>query len=197
MHHSFVLQSSGALVGALVATLLSATALADESAPLAVEGSPMRETPDRAPTAPSAAGRGFAFGLDNGLFGSAYEQGFRLRVPVLEHFAIGLRGISAIGDRAGEGTWSVGGRAEIIGHSPVYMNLVRVYGGGGPEVMTRLEGIGGDKTAIGGGGQFGFEFFMNPKFSFFAEIGGHSGDATNGGGTALAGLMLYPFSVER
>ena len=31
MHHSFVLQSSGALVGALVATLLSATALADET----------------------------------------------------------------------------------------------------------------------------------------------------------------------
>jgi hypothetical protein len=144
------------------------------------------------PTSP--AGRGFALGFDNGLFGRAYEQGFRLRVPILEHFALGLRGVSAFGERGGDLAWHLGGRAELIGHSPVYLNLVRLYGGGGPEVTTRVQGTGGDKTLIGGGGQFGFEFFVGPKMSFFAEIGGRAGDDLTGGGTAIAGMMLYPFA---
>ena len=155
----------------------------------------------RAPASPDAAraedrgtGRGVSLGFDNGLFGRAYEQGVRLRVPILEHFDLALRGVSAFGDREGELGWYAGGRAEIIGHSPVYLNLVRVYGGGGPEVTTRLQGSGGDKTLIGGGGEFGFEFFVSPRISFFAEIGGRAGDDLTGGGTAIAGMMLYPFA---
>jgi hypothetical protein len=132
--------------------------------------------------------------MDNGLLGRAYGQGLRVRLPLGEHFAVSLRGLSAMGERAGDFTWYAGGRGEIIGHTPVYLNLVRLYGGGGPEVVTRLQGSTGDKTIVGLGGQFGFEFFLSPGFSFFAEIGGRAGDDLHGGGTVLAGMMLYPFS---
>lgn len=150
-----------------------------------------------APTAPrpseSRTGRGVAFGVENGLFGRAFEQGLKLRIPVLEHWDVGLRGISTFGEQAGDTTWYVGGRLDIVGHSPTYLNLVRLYGGGGPEVFAKANGVG-DKLLVGGGGHFGFEFFLNPKMSFYAEIGGHGGNELTAGGTAIAGMMLYPFS---
>jgi hypothetical protein len=168
-------------VASLTSSMLTGTlALADE--------------PDVPRPAAERTGRGPAIGLDNGIMGRAYEQGLRVRIPIFQHFAIGLRGLSTFGERAGDIAWYVGGRAEIVGHSPVYLDHVRLYGGGGPEVITRVQGSGGDKTSVGGGGQFGFEFFFGPSLSFFAEIGGHSGDDLTAGGTALAGLMLYPFT---
>jgi hypothetical protein len=179
MHMTF--SSRLALLPFFSVTLAPALAAADEA-------------PAEAPRAAHAAGRGLALGFDNGVFGRGYEQGLRIRIPILEHFAFGLRGVSAFGDRSGDFTWYVGGRAELIGHSPVFLNLVRLYGAGGPEVVTRVHGSGGDKTLIGGGGQFGFEFFLQPKMSFFVEIGGRAGDDVTGGGTAIAGMMLYPFS---
>jgi hypothetical protein len=153
------------------------------------------EAPVAAPRGGPPAGRGLALGFDNGVFGRAYEQGLRIRIPILGHYAFGLRGVSAFGDRSGELAWYLGGRAELIGHTPVFLNLVRLYGGGGPEVLTRVHGTGGgDQTLIGGGGQFGFEFFLHPKMSFFVEIGGRARDDVTRGGTAIAGMMLYPFT---
>ncbi len=143
--------------------------------------------------APPPAGRGVAFGLEQGLFGRTYEQGLKVRLPLGEHWGVHLRGLSAFGEFGGETNWHVGGRAELIGQSRVFLNLFRLYGGGGPEVTARAAGSLGDKTSIGGGGQFGFEFFHHPNMSFYLEIGGHSGSEVTAGGTAIAGMMFYPF----
>jgi hypothetical protein len=184
--------------------LLSTTAaFAEESsvpasapAPSAVSGAPSAgEQADVAQPPKGSLGKSVGLAFDNGLFGTSYEQGVRLRIPVLRHFALNLRGISTLGSIAGNETWRLGGRLEVIGHTPVYLNLVRIYGGGGPEVTTRLHGTSSeDKTLISGGGQVGFEFFAGRSVSFFAEIGGHGGDEATGGGTVLAGVMLYPFA---
>jgi hypothetical protein len=153
------------------------------------------QEPDMTKPPPTTPGRGVGFGLDNGLFGRAYAQGLRVRFPLGEHFAFNVRGISTFGQVEDEGRWELGGRAEFIGHTPVYYNLVRLYGGGGPEVARRVAGPGpSNKTRFGGGGHFGFEFFLKPGMSFFAEIGGHSGDGLTGGGTVLGGMMFYPFT---
>jgi hypothetical protein len=143
---------------------------------------------------PRPTGEGFGLGLDQGLFGSAFAQGLGVRIPILAPYAIAVRGMSAFGDRAGQTEWDAGGRLEFIGHSPVFLNLVRLYGGGGPEVLTRVTGGTGDKTVIGGGGQVGAEFFLGPAMSFFLEVGGHAGNALYGGATALGGIMFYPFT---
>jgi hypothetical protein len=154
------------------------------------------QEPDVAKPKPTPTGRGVGFGLDNGLFGRAYAQGLRVRFPLGDQFAFNLRGISTFGMAEDEARWELGGRAEFIGHTPVYYNLVRLYGGGGPEIATRVAGPGPrDKTRFGGGGHFGFEFFLTPGMSFFAEIGGHAGDGLTGGGTVLGGMMFYPFTA--
>jgi hypothetical protein len=149
---------------------------------------------DVAQPSPRPTGRGVGLGVDNGVFGRAYEHGLRFRIPILEHWAVNLRGLSVLGERADELHWYLGGRLDVVGHGPVYLNLVRLYGGGGPEVLARVQGSTDEKVLIGFGGHFGVEFFLNPKMSFFTEIGGHSGNDLTAGGTALAGLILYPFS---
>jgi hypothetical protein len=150
--------------------------------------------PDVVKPSSSPAGRGVAFGFDNGLFGRAFEQSARIRLPIAEYFAVNLRGISTFGPMADDTRWELGGRVELVGHTPVYLNLVRLYGGGGPEVAARATGPGDKKTAFGGGGHFGFEFFLKPSMSFYAEIGGHGGNELTAGGTAVAGMMFYPFT---
>jgi hypothetical protein len=107
---------------------------------------------------------------------------------------VNLRGISTFGAMEGDTRWELGGRLEIVGHTPVFLDLVRLYGGGGPEIAARASGPGEKKAAWGGGGHFGFEFFLKPQMSFFTEIGGHAGNELTGGGTALAGMMFYPFT---
>ena len=139
-------------------------------------------------------GRGVGFGFENGLFGRAFEQGVRIRFPIARYFAFNLRGISTLGATEPDPRWELGGRVELIGHSPIFLNLVRLYGGGGPEIAARVSGPGEKEAALGGGGHFGFEFFLNPHMSFFTEIGGHAGNEVTAGGTVLAGMMLYPFT---
>lgn len=139
-------------------------------------------------------GRGVGFGMDNGLFGRAFEQGARVHFPVLSFMDVNLRGISTLAPTEGDTRWELGGRLELVGHTPVFLNLVRLYGGGGPEIAAHASGPGEKKAAWGGGGHFGFEFFLRPQMSFFTEIGGHAGNELTGGGTALAGMMFYPFT---
>lgn len=179
---------------ASIFTLIPSAALADE-APAASAGSTASpESSEIARPSTTPAGRGVGLGSDQGLFGRAYAQGVRFRIPVFEHFAFNLRGISTFGHVGSDVRWELGGRAEIIGHTPVYLNLVRLYGGGGPEVAARVSGPGPRSARFGGGGHFGFEFFLSPAVSFFLEVGGHGGDELTAGGTALAGVMLYPFT---
>ncbi len=151
-------------------------------------------SPDVVKPSERRTGRGVGFGMDNGMFGRAFEQGVRVRLPILDFMAVNLRGISTLAALENKTRWELGGRVEVIGHTPVYLNLVRLYGGGGPEIAMHTLGPGEKKARFGGGGHFGFEFFLKPTMSFFTEIGGHAGNDQTGGGTVLAGMMFYPFT---
>lgn len=144
--------------------------------------------PSTAPT-----GRGLSIGFDNGLFGDGFGQGLRLRIPFGRNWGLAVRALSVMDDQGPDQfQWALGGRLEIVGQSPVYLNLVRLYGGGGPQVIRGMRGEGRGTTSLGGGGQFGFEFFQSPRFSLFFEVGGQGGNNRFSGATVLAGLNFYP-----
>jgi hypothetical protein len=137
-----------------------------------------------------------SFAYENGLWGSAFEQGVRVKVPVHTNFGLVARPIflHQMGGDSYRG--DVGGRVELHGSSPVFLNLVRIYGGGGPQVFMAASGLPNARPTFGGGGHFGFEFFYTPRASFFIEIGGTSGaqGSRGAGGTAIAGVSVYPFA---
>jgi hypothetical protein len=62
-----------------------------------------------------------------------------------------------------------------IGHGPVLLNVLRLYGGGGPQVFFPTGGANKKRANWGGGGHFGFEFFMLESTSFYLEVGGQGG----------------------
>jgi hypothetical protein len=146
------------------------------------------------------AGTGVSFGYENGLWGNAWVQGVRVKIPLHQRFGVALRPL-ALQHVAGGGDYraDLGGRVEIYGASPVYLNFARIYGGGGVQVFQAVTGVSDAKPYFGGGGHFGFEFFLNQRMSFFAEIGGTSGAQDNfgTGGTAMAGLTWYPWSSAK
>jgi hypothetical protein len=77
----------------------------------------------------------------------------------------------------------------------VFLNLLRLYGGGGVQVFAPVTGTNSSKASVGGGGAFGFEFFLNDRLSWILEVGGSSGAAgsNSSGATVTAGLQFYPF----
>jgi hypothetical protein len=138
-------------------------------------------------------GQGLALGYENGLFGDGFGQGLRLKLPFTQHWGVVARALSVIDEGApGRFDWSLGGRLEVFGQSPVFLNLVRLYGGGGPQFFRGLRGGREGQSGWGGGGQFGFEFFQSPRVSLFLEVGGQGGDGQVGGATVLAGINIYP-----
>ncbi|MCC7380951.1 MAG: hypothetical protein IT384_03930 [Deltaproteobacteria bacterium] len=145
-------------------------------------------------TEPSGTGVGVAY--DNGSWGGEWMQGVRLNVPFGEHWGADARGLMLLGSDPSFGDRvDFGGRLELYGRSPVFLNLVRLYGGGGISVMAPVHGVSDPKATVGGGGYFGFEFFLNHRLSWILEVGGNSGsqDAFGSGATITAGLKLYPF----
>jgi hypothetical protein len=147
----------------------------------------------------SPVGGGVSFGYENGLWGSAWVQGLRVKVPFQSRFGMAMRPLAL--QQVGGGApyrADLGGRVELYGATPVFLNFARIYGGGGPQLFYAVTGLAGSKPIFGGGGHFGFEFFMNQHTSFFAEIGGASG-AQHGlgtGGTAMAGVTWYPWGSK-
>jgi hypothetical protein len=91
---------------------------------------------------------------------------------------------------------NLGGRFDLVGRSPVFLNLVRLYGGGGLDVFAAVASGANHAVETSGGAQFGFEFFLQRRMSFFLEVGYHSSlqNGPPGGETVVAGLNLYPFS---
>jgi hypothetical protein len=140
-------------------------------------------------------GTGVSLAYDNGGWGGEFAQGLRLRMPLLSHWAVNLRAIALHGLEREPYRFDLGGRLELIGHTPVYLNLVRLYGGGGVQVFRPLSGVDQAETAVGGGGQFGFEFFLSRRAAFFLEVGGSSGSQGEfaAGATLAAGVQVYPF----
>jgi hypothetical protein len=141
------------------------------------------------------SGTGVAFGYDNGSWGGEWVQGIRVRIPIIRMFSVNVRGIAVNSSAGEEARWDLGGRLEAIGHGPVLLNLVRLYGGGGVQLFYPVSGVDDKKITWGGGGHFGFEFFMLESMSFYLEIGGQSGvgEGLGGGATVVAGLQIYPF----
>lgn len=168
-------------------SLISIALLAAES-PAMAEG----EAESPRPAWTEESGRGVALGYENGLWGSLFVQGLRVRVPFGASWGLVGKGLF-LHQTTGEYRGDAGGRLDLYGSSPVLLNFVRLYGGGGPYVMHVVTGAGSKEVQIGGGGHFGFEFFMKPSFSWVLEVGGGSGvDGRGGGGTAVAGFQWYP-----
>lgn len=142
-------------------------------------------------------GDGIAFSYENGLWGEAFAQGIRAKIPFHRHWSIVVRPL--VLHRVGSKTSyraDIGGRLELIGASPLFLNFARIYGGGGVQTFYSVKGQTDPKISFGGGGHFGFEFFGSRKYSFFAEIGGQSGadGGFGAGATVLAGVNWYPWS---
>jgi hypothetical protein len=163
-------------------------------------------------------GRGVGIGFEEGAWAGVWGNGLRVFVPFYEaiggryagSIGMNLRGLVFFGSGEACGTVNVvapiscssvtndhyGGRFELIGRSPVFLNLVRLYGGGGVELFSVFgSDVSDHAVKVGGGGQFGFEFFLGRRFSFYLEVGGHSGagNYVQGGETVIAGMNVYPF----
>ncbi len=156
---------------------------------------PVSEATLRVPwTEPS--GQSLAISYDNGSWGGNWTQSVRLFVPFGDRFGALARGLVMFGSgQTFAERIDVGGRIELIGRSPVLLNLVRLYGGGGISVMSPVHGVTNREVTVGGGGQFGFEFFLTPHIGWTLEVGGNSGsqDGFGSGATILAGISIYPF----
>src|SRR5438552_325334 len=124
---------------AMIAAVASTSALGQASAaPPPVENPLASDAPSdawevarvRAPwTEPS--GGGVSFGYDNGSWAGQWAQGIRVKFPIGRAFGLSLRGIyiQQLASEVFQG--NLGGRIEFTGGTPVYLNLMRIYGGGG------------------------------------------------------------------
>ncbi|MBN1607032.1 MAG: hypothetical protein JW940_10390 [Polyangiaceae bacterium] len=154
-------------------------------------------TPVTAPW-PEPTGKGVGIGAELGAWGRAFDTGVRFRIPFPfwgGRWGVMLRGLvlSVPGD-TGQVPVDMGGRLDLYGQSPVFLNLVRLYGGGGVQTFYEVQGPPRRDVSLGGGGQFGFEFFMSPHYSFWLEVGGSGGrQRFMAGATLLAGIVAYPF----
>lgn len=144
--------------------------------------------------------RGVGVGFDQGLWGSGFGQSLKVSIPfgkrVGQFFGLRVRGLAVYGP--GQGLDPVfGGGLEIFGRTPVFLGLLRAYGGGGAWATTRPLIPEGDTTArsgIGGGGHFGLEIVISPRTTFTFEIGGQSpthARGLDGGASVTGGIMLY------
>jgi hypothetical protein len=137
---------------------------------------------------PERSGQGVGLGYQLGSWAGNFTQELRVRIP-FGQAALHVGGIYLL-DEPGN-THNLGGRLTLTSGTPVYLNLVRIYGGGGVDMLSAVNKEG-SPLMWGGGGFFGFEFFMNHRESFFIEIGGRGGKKYSGA-TIMAGINLFPF----
>lgn len=140
-----------------------------------------------------SSGQGLSFGMEEGLWGNSWSQGLRATIPFTRNLGATLRGVYLIDMASGPFTADAGGRIDFFGRSPVLLNVLRLYGGGGVQVLAPAANTEGRSALVGVGGHFGFEFFHNPTFSYFLEVGGQGGEPSPGA-TVVAGLMFYPWT---
>lgn len=114
-------------------------------------------------------------------------------MPFGRYFGLHVRAISVIGDPGTGFQWNVGGRVELFGQTPVFLDRMRFYGAGGVQAFYPVRGSAAPVLLWGGAGEFGFEFFLTRRAAFFIEIGGSGANPLVSGGTALAGINVYPF----
>jgi hypothetical protein len=175
--------------------------------PTAVPGDRAPNHDTAASTAPRSVGLGVSFGYEDGIWGGAWLQGLRLKVPMHPRWGMMLRPLTMMqmpmkwtySEGADAYRTDVGGRVELYAASPVLLNFARVYASGGPQFFYAVAGVGGPKAVFGGGGQVGCEFFVASRAALFAELGATSGaqGGFGAGGSAMIGLTWYPWSPAR
>ena len=145
--------------------------------------------------------RGVGFGFDQGLWGHTMGQTLKLSIPfgkrIGQFGGIRLRGMMAhdVWGQTSDGAY--GGGIELFGRTPVFLGLLRVYGGGGVWAGGRPFRPNGDTTrvwAVGGGGHFGVEFVLTPRMTITFEVGGQSGihaRRIDAGPSVMAGFMMW------
>lgn len=151
------------------------------------------------------SGKSYAVGISTGLWGRSFAVDLNTKIPVWQgdwgSMGVRVRGLLM---QHGESKGYAGGRLELYSASDVLLNFVRIYGGGGYQLLypigkNEMQGTGAAATPIpkalahGGNGYFGFEFFFKDFVSYNIEIGGtFSGSLT--GATIMAGATFYPFT---
>lgn len=145
--------------------------------------------------------RGVGFGFDQGLWGHSMGQSIKVSIPfgkrVGQFFGLRLRGLAVHDVWSGTADGAYGGGLEMFGRTPVYLGLLRLYGGGGVWVGARPFRPAGDMTkllAVGGGGHFGVEFMLTPRMTITLEVGAQSGihgRRLDAGPSVMAGFMTW------
>ena len=143
------------------------------------------------------SGQGVALAIEHGAFGAAWVQGLRVKVPLTGHWGLTLRGLMLHGPGTDPYRTDTGGRLGFYGGTLPVLNIMRLYGGGGVQLLAPASGSDDDAVRFGMGGHFGLEAFMSAGLSLYFEVGG-AGSFTGAGsfgngGTVIAGMSFYPF----
>ena len=153
----------------------------------------MRMSTQAGSSVSAPAGSGMAAGVQLGLVGAQFGQRVHVVVPLGENYALRPAYVQTMASGA---TFLLngGGRLDLIGRTPILMELLRVYGIGGIQADYPFSPLGSGIGSLDYGisGAFGSEFFITPKFSYFFEIGGGGGFAKAGPfGSAIGGMNSY------
>lgn len=147
---------------------------------------------------------GVGIGYDNGLWGSRFAQGLKVSLPfgsgrVGRHLGLRLRGTFIHDDTGDRFTPVLAGGAELFGRSPVFLGVLRTYGGGGfwyGDTFGRDDSV----ASVAGGGHYGVEVIASPRTSFTFEVGGQSPlhpEQVDAGASVMAGTTVYLGRVRR
>ena len=177
------------MAAGLLAALPSLALAQDEAPEAPVDSAPAKL---ELPWSESSGGT-LAVGIGVGSWGGVFTQTLEIHAPFMDYFGASLK-LASLMD------WNVersdmGGRLELFGSTPVYLNIMRLYGGGGIQIFYPIDGVPDKELSFGGGGHFGFEFFLNSRFAWTLEVGGSSGagGSFGAGATILGGCRAYLF----
>jgi hypothetical protein len=141
---------------------------------------------------------GVGIGMDHGLWGTRYGSSLKLDLPfghgkIGKVFGVRLRSVVVHNDDDGQFSPIGMAGAELFGRTPVFLGLVRLYGGGGFYYGKPLA-IEGAEPALIGGGHYGMEFAASPRLAFTLEVGGQGPihpDEVDAGASVMAGTTVY------
>ena len=123
-------------------------------------------------------GQKMSFGFQLGQYQDDFGIGLNVTTPYFLHnrVAVRVRGNLMWHEHVlnTETTWTPYSNLAlgVIGVGGNIGNFMRVYGEGGAMVLVPSDDFSAQSTEFGGYGLFGFEFFMDPHFNYFIEIGG-------------------------
>ena len=127
---------------------------------------------------PQPFGQKMAIGFQLGQYQQDFGIGLNLTSPyfLYNSVAVRVRGNLMWHEHVlnTETTWTPYSNLSlgVVGVGGNIGNFMRLYGEGGVMVLMPSDDFSTQSTELGGYGLFGFEFFFNPHFNYFIEIGG-------------------------